>query len=974
MNILASLPLIIYQATKEQEEDEYDDDGNVGVSLTLAINGTISIIALVLFFGLCHPTLKLYNVRAKYKLFLATIAMEKQRDNVSNNNNEEEEEDSLVMDIKNRMFAYFERVWKCLWHLTKTLLIPKYIATDNKNTCKTYGRDLATLFMYERNVVYASIICTIIACAVLFPLHFTGHLPSGQDMESDRDLKSVSHIVYSSIYMRINSPGVLFVHVALIVVFMWVFFYFMVIRFLCHPMVSKLNYAGCDEKPNVITDIDQNILVKMADTNQIRPLRSRLGMMGEFNNKQKQILSDIEAPPLPVEDIAIKPTQQVFLMSPYCVTIKKLPQDMDRRSFHHIIHTAASIIPENDIASKIAKTVLVPDLRERVSLDRKRSQLAEQLENVKARNLFREKVEKDKDERTTLCCKRDVITNEFHWRQKVDTEEYLTRQLQRVESDIKEWDAMYLEAYERMGYGVVPDDLERAKSSNFQIPSCSGFGFILFTTVDAADIFARSYRTGIALKKHSLTQEITTTTGNILEPPREFEYRIDRERHEQKYCPLSFTLGHKFKTWIEVSHTNYESQDIDWTALFEYNSLSLATPVIRRVITYVIIAILFCVCASPLLIVSGLQSIIQLQVIDISEKWFLRTTGNFGSFVFNYAPTLLLMIITEILPLFVIMLGLYSKRTTFSSMQRRVILRNYVFLVGSTVFLPSILMVSADGVIQYFSGTNDLRNGFQKLFIVSSGTFFITLLLQKALLKNSLHLFRLGSLFSYMYKIRFSQNFWLKVPILNKYYRYLTPKAKLKIVENDSVRVEKEYSFMNWILVVTFIYGLYSPYVWLCSLGFFLYKYYADRYIATFIYGHRKEYSLHGATIGMKSDYISHHEHCESQCALMIGNMFLLALFYTVFFAIKIPYDKLFIAHTVICSVLTVICFLGIFLLKSIAWKIRRVNIKRHNSQQQEQKEQQPIELSREYFSRAYEPSSCYHFPCFLSGKDQAPF
>jgi hypothetical protein len=98
-------------------------------------------------------------------------------------------------------------------------------------------------------------------------------------------------------------------------------------------------------------------------------------------------------------------------------------------------------------------------------------------------------------------------------------------------------------------------------------------------------------------------------------------------------------------------------------------------------------------------------------------------------------------------------------------------------------------LTSIHGVLAYIQGTGHIAEVFEHLFVPASGSFFVNLLLQKALLKNSLDLYRFGDLIIYLWNTRFTSPLWKYLGIR----RYMTPIQQLKAAETTSLYIEVSF-------------------------------------------------------------------------------------------------------------------------------------------------------------------------------------
>jgi hypothetical protein len=256
-------------------------------------------------------------------------------------------------------------------------------------------------------------------------------------------------------------------------------------------------------------------------------------------------------------------------------------------------------------------------------------------------------------------------------------------------------------------------------------------------------------------------------------------------------------------------------------------------------------------------------------------------------------------------------------------------------------------------VIDYFTGKMKVQTTLHDLFVPASGTFYINLLLQKALLKNTLDLFRIANLVYYAWKMRFTRSWWSQLGIR----RYLTPLQRLKWAELNSVYIEEEYSYMHWVMSICFAYCLWSPLVLLATLLYSVYKYLIDRRIILHVYAHRRHSSIHGAAFGTASDFISHHKMAVMNVSLVLVNMTIFAFYQAAFYGSKIRDDSRFIVHTIVNSLMGLILGSLIPIIRYTCTRYRHQIIEHGNF-----KNHSCRKVTSKTVSKWYDPATTFEF------------
>jgi hypothetical protein len=152
-----------------------------------------------------------------------------------------------------------------------------------------------------------------------------------------------------------------------------------------------------------------------------------------------------------------------------------------------------------------------------------------------------------------------------------------------------------------------------------------------------------------------------------------------------------------------------------------------------------------------------------------------------------------------------------------SEYKRVLLTRKFMYFVMSTLVLPALLLSSLDGIISYFKEDASLRGALAKMFLPTSGAFFINYILQNAILKNTEDLIRTEDALWYIWKTR-----------INIHRRPLTLAEKLKVAEFSDFSFEGEYARTLSIVALGLSFGLFSPIIMICTTFYLIVKYYVD--------------------------------------------------------------------------------------------------------------------------------------------------
>jgi len=899
------------------------------------------------------------NVQQQETTTHATTQKEQQRDD------DDFYEESLLDKATGTVWwrepgGFFYYRWLFIWYTFKTLFFPRVVKKDRARMAKKFGRDLSTYLSFQQNIIYAVLACSILACAILIPLHLTGTYPdlSGVD-DSNAEVVASERLIRISVSMRIDEAGVMAAHVVLSIAFVLLFIFFCVLLFMKSSVTSELNYERADETKIKTMAFNRRIGVKNTTERAVQPFRNRLGMQGASIFSAADETSN----------------SSIYLFSPYCLMIESVPADMDQGTFHNIVYSAVDSL---NLGEKVAKIVMIPNFAKRVE---KEEQILEWYHHADSVAYLMANKPKAKPT-ATVCCSRDEYdgSNKWRLRKKYEAGSYYNKQISRVSEELDTWDNKYRIALfnnlaatscSNGNYGNVPESnmLEEIEiegsGKKFKAPPGSGVGFILFTNKAARKAFLRKYRTGINISKKNINpgknstisslkvwdrktkREKMAMAGNSVKRSELVEYNLQKDSVISQVDLLGLTS-------MRVIKMDFEPEDLDWRSVFVRNTLSGLGKFLRTLIIYVILIFVFIFVSTPLALVTSLQDILAMGVIGLSADWVRRATGVFGAFFFQYLPTLLAVIASSILPIVIIKLTVAQKRLSHSSTQRKVEERIYFYLIMSILILPSMALVSVDGVFRYFGGTENITAMFANAFVPSSGAFFINYVLHKALLGNTLALYKIGGLIVYFLQTRFTSRIWRKTPLA----RFISPIERFQAAERSELELGLEYANIHLIATLVLTYCVFQPIILVCGLLYFLYKYFVDRYTILYMYSHRSKNSLYGAAFGFKKDFIAHQRSCIQNVQIIFGSLFVFTFLQTMFYATKIVADRSFIPHTAIMAVVAAICALMIPLSKIYLTRrrkriVRKNNVKTHVLD----KEIDPAE-----FSKAYEPVSTFSF------------
>lgn len=280
----------------------------------------------------------------------------------------------------------------------------------------------------------------------------------------------------------------------------------------------------------------------------------------------------------------------------------------------------------------------------------------------------------------------------------------------------------------------------------------------------------------------------------IFKKPNLAQSYLIRKRMEINYKMVEFTEAH-------------EPDDLQYTYISKFQRF------IRKCIVYLLLIIIMIFFTTPFSMLSSLQTFIQ----TIPHFNNFPDLGSYlGSLIYQFIPTFLLFFISFFVTGVLIQyLTQWEGYETITETQRVSSLRIYIYLLFSTLILPSLLLTSLDGIIKYFQHQN-LQSALIHMFSIASGAFFISYILQYALLGNTFDLIRIGDSLFHLYKK------WVAI----------TPRDHKESYQLPEIDTYTEYAYLISVLSIIMCYSVLSPLILPCGLFLFMYKYVVDRYNA----------------------------------------------------------------------------------------------------------------------------------------------
>ncbi|XP_065834492.1 CSC1-like protein 1 [Oscarella lobularis] len=199
-------------------------------------------------------------------------------------------------------------------------------------------------------------------------------------------------------------------------------------------------------------------------------------------------------------------------------------------------------------------------------------------------------------------------------------------------------------------------------------------------------------------------------------------------------------------------------------------------------------------------------------------------------FVTVYLPTLLLLLLASLLPVFVAFTCTWESHWFQYNEDQYVMRKTALYLFLIIVILPGLGLTSIDSLVA-IKDTSGLNKILECIFLPSNGAFFVNYVLSSAFIGTGLELLRLPSLISYWWK-------W----------------GTLKSLEGKKVALEEvkapfafgiEYAWIVTIFSVTVTFSIVCPLIVPFGILYFLMKYWVDKYNLYFVF---EPAPFHGST------------------------------------------------------------------------------------------------------------------------------
>jgi len=794
----------------------------------------------------------------------------------------------VIVDAFESTILFFPTLLRHFWDGVTAFFIPSRGELDSKRMCKKYGRDITVYFYFQQVIIWVLLVSTILACAVLLPIHLTGSLPvyeynltystsAQQGMQfyqlHQNGVKQVknltqedSALLRTTVEMVISSPIKMYAHVVISIICFSV----------CLFVLYRFNSSSMIVHNSFLDDLDKSI-----ERTEEHPL----GVFSQTDHTTTSVTIHTDKYKL------IDPKE---IISPFVVKITGLPKDMTSvKEFQSFVETYFNDgLSINDERGKIARSILIFDFLNRMSLDKVLSTIEEDLDHFIHLKL-------ERGAREYIELKEHIVVDEgvvdsksfllqcfgMHTQgQKVlflTTEEaikHLKKRKRVIRNEIKKWDDSYnklihesvkktpsVESLEDFSEVVELEDVEINNENNNDdtLPKSVSDDPVSSLFVEKSSI---------------LSSGVAFIIFNTYEDAQEALHR-----YEKNEIRLQNNL-------VTIHPLEHEPLDTNWYNICQSGLTGLRHEgAFTNIMHHLFLIAFFIIASSPVAILSSLQSIFNVGVVKMELASIEAATGIIGNLVFQFIPSLLLYWISRSIGIVihkVTMLGRYDSKQEYG---RIYILRKYVYVVLTILVLPSLWLSSVDGIVNYIKTQEDFQRMLSLMFLPSSGALMLSTVMQFALISNMDDLLRLEDACFYIWKTK-----------LSFYRKAKSPLEKLKATCNQSsFSVDTNYAKMLAVFTLVMTYAVFIPLILPCGLFYMMMKHMIDRYLVHEIYDDTLFHD-HAGIIDNKPkpiDYLA----LQKKVAL-IGKITIMALiipcgFLMIFFGLRIFTGPSFLPH-----------------------------------------------------------------------------
>ncbi|KAL6080633.1 Transmembrane protein 63C [Balamuthia mandrillaris] len=224
---------------------------------------------------------------------------------------------------------------------------------------------------------------------------------------------------------------------------------------------------------------------------------------------------------------------------------------------------------------------------------------------------------------------------------------------------------------------------------------------------------------------------------------------------------------------------------------------------------------------TPVSITSMFKGMNDGALVKSAQSAFHDILGSDGAFVFAYLPTLMLLLVTSILPLIIWASSNLEGHHTNSATHKSLAVKTYVFLLFNVLILPGLWLTSINALaIASWNNRSNLFSILDSLFLPTSGAFYINSITQFAILGSLVEVLRLP------------ERLWA----LWQKWNAVTEMEKAKAVTFAYPHeYGMQYAFMITLFATSFVYSITTPLIVPFGLMYFGIKHFVDLYSLVYV-------------------------------------------------------------------------------------------------------------------------------------------
>eukprot|EP00762_Andalucia_godoyi_P006660 ANDGO_06140.mRNA.1 CSC1-like protein At4g35870 len=278
--------------------------------------------------------------------------------------------------------------------------------------------------------------------------------------------------------------------------------------------------------------------------------------------------------------------------------------------------------------------------------------------------------------------------------------------------------------------------------------------------------------------------------------------------------PLSMLASHAKSKHVRI-HPAPEPSDIEWGHM----GISKREKALRVFGVHLMLVGLLLFFSTPLAILHTLSELFGISFDGSNSGGSVTGLGILTSIVFSFVPSLLLYLISLILPSLIWFLTTLEGHRTYSQIQYKSSQRNFMYIVLSSLVLPTVAISLADFIQKYQSNGSSLESTVANAFLPESGLFFFLYVMQAAFVGSSLDLLRLGDAFVSLFEDHEGDE------------EDAGEAGELKQkLQRPEQKVEFEYPVLVSIVAVCLTYAWFTPLIVPVGLFYTACKHLVDQY------------------------------------------------------------------------------------------------------------------------------------------------